>query len=307
MSDSLSQFKTSISRFSYAAGVQPTSGGGESIRSSPRSSPTKRPAAEPSSEPKQRKKKKRSYAPPEAYPGLSQVPDYLGPDLDVIFCGINPGMKSAEYGCHYGNPSNHFWWCLHNSGFTDTQISPKNDFTLPERFSLGLTNLVDRPTAQQSELSAQEQLDSAPVFLGKIAHYRPCIVFYTGLSIAKAVETKLGITHTGTQSWGLRQYKIVHSNPSLFGETLFFAAPSTSGLVTHFKRPEKARIFGEARQLVADIKAGRISTAGMYTVKSSQITAFTVPQLNLETPTPLRLSPDVKDGEEDISVKEGDT
>ncbi|KAJ6623525.1 uracil-DNA glycosylase-like protein, partial [Mycena sp. CBHHK59/15] len=137
------------------------------------------------------KKQRRSYAPPETYAHLHELQDHLKENLDVIFCGINPGKKSAEIGHHFGNPSNHFWWCLHQSGFTDRKLPPEEDVYLPERFSLGLTNLVDRPTSEQNELSNKEQLDNVPTFLSKIARYRPRIVCFVGLGIAKVFESKL--------------------------------------------------------------------------------------------------------------------
>jgi len=92
------------------------------------------------------------------------------------------------------------------------------------------------------------------------------------LSIAKVVDTSLKVALSpGTKSWGLRPYKMVHPSDSTFAETLFFAAPSTSGLVTQFQRPDKARIFGELRQLVEDMKAGTLSTTGMMVIQPHQI------------------------------------
>ncbi|KAJ7271902.1 uracil-DNA glycosylase-like protein [Mycena haematopus] len=218
------------------------------------------------------KKQKRSYAPPETYAHLRELQDHLKPDLDVIFCGINPGKKSAEIGHHFGNPSNHFWWCLHQSGFTDTKLPPQEDHTLPDLFSIGLTDLVDRPTTEQMELSASEQLAGVPVFLAKIARFRPAIVCFVGLGIAKVVDTSLKVTlSSDAKSWGLRPYKMVHQNPSKFSETLFFAAVSTSGLVTQFQRPKKAEIFGKVRQLVQDLKAGTICTKDMTVIQPHQI------------------------------------
>ncbi|KAJ7940512.1 uracil-DNA glycosylase-like protein [Mycena leptocephala] len=253
---SLDQFRSSLSQFSFDSPPK------AELRRSPRkptpvrsrtTGPVKRLASESFSldvkEPKisspQRspKKQKRSYAPPETYAHLRELQDHLKSDLDVIFCGINPGKKSAEIGHHFGNPSNHFWWCLHQSGFTDTQLRPQEDFNLPDRFSLGLTNLVDRPTTEQMELSSSEQLANVPYFLAKVARYRPCIVCFVGLSIAKVVDTSLNVTlSSGAKSWGLRPYKMIHQSPSTFTETLFFAAPSTSGLVTQFQATESQDI-----------------------------------------------------------------
>ncbi|KAF7294832.1 UDG domain-containing protein [Mycena indigotica] len=334
-SDALLQFRESISQFSFTPSKHSTDRNGDNGISSPRrSKDLKRPSSTPalaSSSPK--KRKKRAYAPPETYANLRQVNDYLREDLDgntsatllgfrsqvdsgvlwdqvalslwhrIFFHRLlSPGRKSAESGHHYGNPSNHFWWCLHASGFTDAKISPNDDWSLPERFSLGLTNLVDRPTAEQTELSTAEQLASVPIFLEKIARYRPCVVVFVGISIAKAVETKLGVMHTATQSWGMRSFKLVHPNPSKFAETIFFAAPSTSGLVTHFKRPEKGRIFGEARKLVEDLKAGNISTANMTVVKPHQIAPPPKFDLDLSTLLTLPESLVVKEEKEESAL-----
>ncbi|KAJ7685316.1 uracil-DNA glycosylase-like protein [Mycena polygramma] len=201
---SLDQFRSSLSQFSFEK---------TELRRSPRkpvpnrsrtasSSPVKRRASESdtketkiTSPERSPKKQKRSYAPPETYAHLRELQDHLKPDLDVIFCGINPGRKSAEIGHHFGNPSNHFWWCarIHFLGFTPSQLPPQEDFLLPDRFSLGLTNLVDRPTTEQTELSTSEQLASVPQFLAKIARYRPRVVCFVGLSIAKVVDASLDV------------------------------------------------------------------------------------------------------------------
>ena len=44
------------------------------------------------------------------------LPDYLGEGLDLVFVGINPGIRSEATGHHYAGPGNHFWPLLHESG-----------------------------------------------------------------------------------------------------------------------------------------------------------------------------------------------
>jgi TDG/mug DNA glycosylase family protein len=39
-------------------------------------------------------KKPRPFAAPEVYAHLKPLPDLLGQDLDIVFCGINPGLCS---------------------------------------------------------------------------------------------------------------------------------------------------------------------------------------------------------------------
>ncbi|GJE94002.1 mismatch-specific DNA-glycosylase [Phanerochaete sordida] len=132
---------------------------------------------------KSRKRPSRPYAPPEKYEHLHMLPDYLQPGLDVVFCGINPGRTSAEIGHHYAHSTNHFWLGLHQSGLTGTLVPPQEDYTLPERFNFGLTNLVDRPTAEQSELSANEMRTGVPTLMTKLAKHRPRIVCFLSKGI----------------------------------------------------------------------------------------------------------------------------
>ncbi|CAL1708129.1 unnamed protein product [Somion occarium] len=129
------------------------------------------------------KKPKRGFAPPEQYAHLNFLQDYLKENLDVMFCGVNPGCMSAKVGHHFANPTNHFWRCLHRSELTDRLLPAAEDFTLPQAYNLGLTNLVDRPSAEQAELSKQDMIFGVPVLLSKIARFRPRIITFVGKGI----------------------------------------------------------------------------------------------------------------------------
>ena len=50
------------------------------------------------------------------------VPDVLGPDLDVVFVGINPGLWSGWSGLHFGRPTNRLWVTLYEAGLTDRKL-----------------------------------------------------------------------------------------------------------------------------------------------------------------------------------------
>src|SRR5256714_15285012 len=58
------------------------------------------------------------------------VPDVLGPNLRVVFCGINPGRVSAAAQAHFANPRNDFWRPLHAAGFTSRLYEPTEQFEL---------------------------------------------------------------------------------------------------------------------------------------------------------------------------------
>ncbi|MCX8523866.1 mismatch-specific DNA-glycosylase [Chryseobacterium formosus] len=89
--------------------------------------------------------------------------DIINTNLEVIFVGINPGLKSAEDGHHFSGRSNRFWKVLYLSGFTSHQIEAENDTTILD-FGYGLTTAVARATSRADELS-KEEFDHSLEFL----------------------------------------------------------------------------------------------------------------------------------------------
>ncbi|KAI6122062.1 DNA glycosylase [Pisolithus sp. B1] len=245
------------------------------------------------------KKPKRGYADPEVYAHLHLVQDYLQENLDVVFCGINPGYMSAETGHHFANPTNHFWRCLYQSGLTSTLLPPSEDYSLPEKYNLGLTNIVDRPSTEAAELSISEMKAAVPAFLKKISHYRPRFVCFVGVGIWTVIQKALrqfqqscGSSTSGSQgqgskerkarkgvkgaedgskqekdSLGLQPYKLVH--PAETGkpasETFLFVVPSTSGRVVRYQFSDKINYFSELCELVREPQSA-IATQDMLSI-----------------------------------------
>lgn len=139
-------------------------------------------------------KKPRPFASPEVYQHLRPVQDILQPDLDIVFCGINPGQRSSTAGHHFAHPTNKFWRALHLSGLTNRLHPPSEDQTLPALYNYGLTNLCDRPTAEQSELSTLELRLSVLQLSRKIQRERPRIVCFVGKKIWDIYESVAGKT-----------------------------------------------------------------------------------------------------------------
>jgi double-stranded uracil-DNA glycosylase len=81
----------------------------------------------------------------------SAVPDVLGPGLEVVFCGINPGRVSATAAAHFANPRNDFWRLLHEAGFTPRLYEPSEQFDLLG-LGIGLTNAAYRTTKGSGDL-----------------------------------------------------------------------------------------------------------------------------------------------------------
>ncbi|HEY8028380.1 MAG TPA: mismatch-specific DNA-glycosylase [Gaiellaceae bacterium] len=109
----------------------------------------------------------------------SAVPDVLGPDLRVVFCGINPGRVSAAAQAHFANPRNDFWRLLHAAGFTSRLYEPAEQFELLKE-GIGITNAAARTTPGSGDLrradfagaaARLEQIDARWIgFVGKEAY-----------------------------------------------------------------------------------------------------------------------------------------
>jgi TDG/mug DNA glycosylase family protein len=105
--------------------------------------------------------------------------DLISKDLAVIFCGINPGLKSAGNGHHFSGRSNRFWKALHQAGFTSHEIKPVNDAAILN-FGYGLTTAVERATARTDELSKEEFDNSIEAFKIKMEHFQPKYIAFLG-------------------------------------------------------------------------------------------------------------------------------
>jgi TDG/mug DNA glycosylase family protein len=105
--------------------------------------------------------------------------DLIANNLTVIFCGINPGLKSAWDGHHFSGRSNRFWKVLHQAGFTPHEIEAVNDATILD-FGYGLTTAVERATVRADELSREEFSNSIETFKAKMTHFQPKYIAFLG-------------------------------------------------------------------------------------------------------------------------------
>ncbi|ODV91249.1 hypothetical protein CANCADRAFT_121832 [Tortispora caseinolytica NRRL Y-17796] len=176
------------------------------------------------------------------YNHLKGVPDILAEDLACIFIGINPGVQTSKRGHHYAGPGNLFWPLLYESHCVNEKVTYELDTILPSKYQLGLTNLVDRPTAQASELSDQEMLDAVQTLESKIKRFQPKSVCFVGKSIWLAVYTVISgdkqskrIRTPDNFEWGWQ--------PQLLASTPVYVVPSTSGRVAAYSRAQKLEMW----------------------------------------------------------------
>jgi len=109
----------------------------------------------------------------------TELPDIIAPDLEVLFCGINPSLRAALAGHHFMGRSNRFWQVLHLAGFTPTEIPAQHDRRLLD-YGCGITSVVRRATAAADELSPGEFTAAMHDFEHRIAHFRPRFVAFLG-------------------------------------------------------------------------------------------------------------------------------
>ena len=118
--------------------------------------------------------------------GPRPIRDVVAPDLCLLFVGINPGLRSAEIGHHFGGKTNPFWRLLHAAGLTPVLLRPEDDRQLLDH-RLGVTNLCPRPTRSADELAADERLRGARALARKAARIRPRAVALVGITLYREV------------------------------------------------------------------------------------------------------------------------
>lgn len=117
----------------------------------------------------------------------AEVPDLLGPDLRLLFVGINPGLWTAATGTHFAHPGNRFYPALLRAGILDRPIDPAAGMTDADRDHLrgrgiGITNLVRRATARADELTAEELRLGGAALHALVERVRPSVVAVAGVT-----------------------------------------------------------------------------------------------------------------------------
>jgi TDG/mug DNA glycosylase family protein len=164
------------------------------------------------------------------------VPDVTAPRLDVLFCGINPGLYSGAVGHHFARPGNRFWKTLHGAGFTDRVLSPFEERELLAG-GVGITNLVERATGVAAELTAAELRSGARSLTRKVRRLRPRVVAFLGLSAYRTAFDRPA-TPPGPQ-------------PEDLGGARVWLFPNPSGLNAHYQLPALVAAFRDLRAAIA--------------------------------------------------------
>jgi TDG/mug DNA glycosylase family protein len=161
------------------------------------------------------------------------VPDLVADDLRVLFVGINPSNCSGARGLHFASPGNRFWPALHRAGFTERQFRPDERDELLA-LGLGVSNLVNRASAQANEVSDDELRVGAERLRALIRRIKPRTVAVLGKG---AYQT----------AFAVKGAIIGAQNGTIEGAPLWIL-PNPSGLNAHYTVDRLAEHFDRLRR-----------------------------------------------------------
>jgi TDG/mug DNA glycosylase family protein len=165
------------------------------------------------------------------------VRDVIAPGLQVLFCGINPGLYSAATGHHFARPGNRFWPTLYHAGFTRRLLKPSEEQELLD-YGCGITNLVARATARAEELNAEELVAGRRRLSAKVKRCQPGVLAVLGISAYRTAFARPKAT--------------LGEQPESFAGAIVWVLPNPSGLNAHYQLPELVSAFRDLHEFARD-------------------------------------------------------
>jgi TDG/mug DNA glycosylase family protein len=139
------------------------------------------------------------------------VPDLIGPELRLLFVGINPGLWTAATQTHFCHPSNRFYPALRRAGMIDFEIDTGTGMTEAQRSrftdrGMGISNLVRRATVRASELRSGELVEGGHRLTALVDELSPDVVAVAGVTAYRTAfadpSAKVGpLSHGGGPEW----------------------------------------------------------------------------------------------------------
>jgi len=140
----------------------------------------------------------------ERYP-FRTLPDYLGPELRLVFVGINPGLYSVEHGHYFARPTNRFWPAFSRSVLSEpirkalrrAVLGSEQDASLIQ-FGIGFTDVVKVPSRNVADLPPELFRIWAPRLLRRLLEHQPQVACFHGLTAVRPfVRYALNQEHAG--------------------------------------------------------------------------------------------------------------
>jgi TDG/mug DNA glycosylase family protein len=184
---------------------------------------------------------------------LPPLRDRIRPGVEVLFVGINPGVRSAMTGHHFAGFSNRFWKLLYESRLVPEPVTFQDDDRLPV-WGFGVTNIIARATPGIDTLMPHEYVKGRKRLMAKVRRFRPRVVALVGVTVFRAMFPD----HKGPVSLGLQTQTL--------GSAAVFVLPNTSGRNANFSYAEMLAAF---RKLARAGKASPGTLSGRAAPRSS--------------------------------------
>jgi TDG/mug DNA glycosylase family protein len=182
----------------------------------------------------------------ESFHGAA-VPDLVGPDVRLVFVGINPGLRTAATQIHFGNPGNRFRPALVEAGLLEPPVDGVPGVTEADLATLvsrgvGITNLVPFATARADELTHDQLVAGRTRLEGFVEKHRPRVVAMLGIT-AYRVAFALPRAVAGRQ-------------PESLGPAALWVVPNPSGLNAHESVASLAAAYAEPARAAGVVPVG---------------------------------------------------
>lgn len=173
-----------------------------------------------------------------------RLTDHIRPGVRILFVGINPGLRSAATGHHFAGYSNRFWRLLFESKLVSDPLTYQDDWRLPD-WGLGLTNIIQRPSAGINALKSSEYATGRKRLMATVTRYRPRAIALLGVTIYRTLFPE---HHTGRINLGLKDKTLAHRP--------VFVLPNPSGRNAHYSYNTMLTAFRGLRNATSKLLQG---------------------------------------------------
>ena len=131
---------------------------------------------------------------------MEVLPDIVGADPVIVFCGMAGAESTKNRDHYYASPGNNFWECVHLSGLTPRRLRPEEDRTVDRARAR-----ADRPRRplgpRRQPRLGRDRRGSSP----HVERWEPAFLAFTAKGTAAYAARALGhrAPGLGLAPWGI--------------------------------------------------------------------------------------------------------